>query len=107
MEIDIVLISESFEQDASGQWDEAETEITVAALLKSVNRAEFFKAGIEGLQPSFVAITPTVNYSGQKKARINGTDYAIYRTYLTGEGDEIELYLEEKAGVTYDESESE
>lgn len=67
--------------------------------ISSVNRAEWYSAGQEGRKPELVFTTPIINYSGQPEAEYHGTRYSIYRTYLRQGSDEMELYLERKAGV--------
>ena len=51
------------------------------------------------MKPALVFITPAVNYSGEQEAELQGVRYRIYRTYRKRDTDEVELYLEEKAGA--------
>lgn len=67
----------------------------------SVTRAEWFDGGREGMKPALVFITPAVNYSGEPEAELHGVRYRIYRTYRKRDTDEVELHLEEKAGVAH------
>ena len=99
----ILLISESYKKDASGNVTVTETTTSVWAHLQSGTRAEWADAGQNGLQPQLVAVTPIVNYNGEQIVQIgsgeNARRYAVYRTYLDPDNDSIELYLERKAGV--------
>lgn len=74
-----------------------ETQIFVSE--ESVSRAEFFEAGQSGFNPQIVLTTASVNYDGQPEAKYNGRVYGIYRTYYKAESDQLELYLEQKAGA--------
>ena len=99
----IYLISESYLKDSIGQRNPSETPIPVWAHVQSATRSEWANAGKIGLKPQFVAITPIVNYNGERIVQIgegeNVKRYAVYRTYIDADSDSIELYLEEKAGV--------
>lgn len=68
--------------------------------VRSVTRSEWQAAGRAGLNPAFVLTTNRANYSGQTEVLYQGKRYSIYRTYSPPESDDIELYLEEKVGVT-------
>lgn len=91
------LLSEKYEQNEIGypvpQIDKKEIFVSE----KSITRSEWRAAGKFGLNPSVVLVTPLINYTGEKKIEYNGKTYGIYRTYSNGE--EIELYLETKAGI--------
>ena len=92
----IALIAETYTQDAIGQQIPVETETPVWATIRSVTRQE---AADGGHSPELVAVTPQVNYSGQAIAVVQGVRYGIYRTYRIPDSDQVELYLERKAGV--------
>lgn len=94
----IKLIAEIYTMDSLKQKIPTETSREVFASINSVNRAEWHNAGHNGLQASFVATTPSINYNGEELVEWNGTRYTVYRTYLRADSDEIELYLEKKAG---------
>lgn len=94
----ICLIHEDHTVDAIGQRVPAYSERQVFARIRSVTRSEWNNAGVKGLQPELVAITPMINYAGEKLAEWRGRRFSVYRTYIVEERDEIELYLEEKAG---------
>lgn len=63
----------------------------------NLTRSEFFAAGSTGLKPSFMFRTPQENYNGEKIAEYMGQRFGVYRTYVSGS--QIEIYLEEKAGI--------
>lgn len=92
------LINKTYTKDAIGQRIATETTTTIFADIKSVNQAEWFDAGKIGLQPSFIAVTPSANYGGQTELIYNAKRYTIYRSYIRDKDDYIELYLEEKVG---------
>lgn len=75
--------------------------------LESVTRAEWFAGGRDGMNPALVFVTHEVNYSGEQEAELDGVRYHIYRTYRRKNTGEMELYLEEKAGVIHHEGQSE
>ena len=99
----IILIAQHYKKDAIGNLVPVETATPVWAHLQSVTRAEWADAGQNGLQPQLVAVTPIVNYSGEKIVQIGTGEsvrrYAVYRTYFGPDSDTIELYLERKAGA--------
>lgn len=92
----ITLISETYADDGIMQKIPAETTREVFASVSSVNRAEWRSAGLNGLQPSFVAVMPLINYDGEKLVEWRGVRYTVYRTYFRADSDEIELYLEKR-----------
>lgn len=94
-----VLIRETYKSDSIGAQipEEVKTEVLVSE--KSLTRAEWRDAGQKGLNPSIVLTTARINYSGEKTIEYCGMRYGVYRTYHDAATDEIELYLEEKAGT--------
>lgn len=100
------LIKETFSKDSIGQPIAAETSTEIYVHEGSVNRSEFYEAGQHGLSADLLLYTAAVNYSGEKLIRYNGEPYGIYRTYRDPDSDEIELYLERKAGYGTSESQS-
>lgn len=94
------LIQVSYKEDALGQMI-LDTEIRKEILteIESVNRREWFDAGRNGFKPEIKLKTAAVNYSGEKEIEFEGVRYSIYRTFKLTSSDEIELYLERKAGV--------
>ena len=96
----IYLVKQEYGMDEISQQVPAqETLVPVWATLRSVTRADWMDAGQIGLNPQMVA----VNYGGESAVQIgegeNAQRYSIYRTYMPPDSDEIELYLEKKAGV--------
>lgn len=94
----INLIGVTYSTDSIGQKTETETSRTVYCNLRSVTRQEWKNAGEMGFKPSLTATMFTYDYEGELIAEVNSKRYGVYRTYLTT-NDQIELYLEEKAGV--------
>lgn len=99
MDGSVVLISKTFEKDSIGQQIPTETRTEILCYEKSVTRAEFDSAGQHGLSADLVLVTQAVNYEGQSVAEYNSKRYGIYRTYRNPDSDEIELYMERKAGA--------
>lgn len=101
----VYLIGVAYSEDEIGQLVPMETERAVWASVQSVSRAEWAQAGQAGLNPEFVLTMPRVNYNGQKIVELRKdcgqpVRYGVYRTYFSSDSDDIELYLEQKAGVT-------
>ena len=82
------LIKETYEQDAIGQPVPTETETEIYVEILSVARSEWAAASRDGLN------------SGERIVTLDGVRYGVYRTYAPPDSDIIEIYLEEKAGVT-------
>ena len=78
-----------------------ETRTEIFGEERSVPRAEWYEGGREGMKPSVMFVTPSINYTGQQEAELHGRRYVIYRTYRRRDSEETELYLEEKAGVAH------
>lgn len=101
MDDEIILLDTKTEQDDIGNTIVTETiEHPVICKVRSVDRQEFFKAGQVGMNPKYRFDTDKVNYHGEELVKYKDKVYGIYRTYEAGT-DTIELYAEEKAGVTY------
>lgn len=101
----VYLIGVAYSEDEIGQLVPMETERAVWASVQSVSRAEWAQAGQAGLNPELVLTMPRVNYNGQKIVELRkdcgqSVRYGVYRTYFNSDSDDIELYLEQKAGVT-------
>ena len=97
----INLISETHSQDEIGQFVSAETKRQVFCDVRSVSRAEWFDAGRDGMQPSFVFTMFAPDYNGEKIVEFEGKRYGVYRTYVS-RNEQIELYVEEKGGLKKD-----
>lgn len=101
MDDEIRLLETKTDQDDIGNTIITETiEHPVMCKVRSVDRQEFFKAGQVGMNPKYRFDTDKVNYHGEELVKYKDKVYGIYRTYEAGT-DSIELYAEEKAGVTY------
>lgn len=100
MDTTVNLISETFSKNEYGEEIATKTSRQIFATLQSVGRSEWFKAAQNDLQSSFVVITPAVNYDAEKIVEIDGEEYAVYRTFLQNDSDLIEIYCEQKAGVS-------
>lgn len=94
----IYLISEEHYQDEFGQFHSAEIKKQVYCDVRSITRAEWFDAGRNGLQPTFIFTMFEPDYSGEKIVEFEGRRYGIYRTYRS-RNEQIELYVEEKGGL--------
>ena len=87
-------------QDSTGVWrTTAATETEVFAQINSVNRAEFFAGGQQGMKPEHQFTVFAGEYTGQQVCEYNGVRYAIYRSYLVPGTDYIELYAQRETGV--------
>lgn len=96
----VYLIQKIYKEDAIGQRiPDVENRLELFAAIESVSRREWAEAGRNGLKPEIKITTAAINYSGEKEIEYNGTRYSVYRTYHLPESDQIELYLERKAGV--------
>lgn len=95
----ITLIAQTYQQDEIGQQIAVETKRQVWAHIRSAGGSEFMEGGRLGLKPELVAVTPIVNYQGEKIVEIREKRYAVFRVYLQEESDVLELHLEEQAGV--------
>lgn len=96
----ITLIAEDIVSDDNGNQLVKTSERTVFCRRASISQTEFFKAGQKGIIPRYEFKMSRFDYNGEKLVRYNDLLYSIYRTYETDE-DDIELYVEVKAGVTY------
>lgn len=101
MDDEIILIAvKTGSDDIGNQVITEKTERSVICKVQSVDRQEFFKAGQVGMNPKYRFDTDKVNYNSEELVKYKDKVYGIYRTYEAGT-DTIELYAEEKAGVTY------
>lgn len=91
---------QKYEKDGLGQYiprNVCKREIFVTE--GSVTRSEWSAAGRNGHKPEMMLTTAKINYCGESEIEFEGQKYSIYRTYSPPDCDEIELYLEKKAGV--------
>lgn len=99
MEGTIILVRQTFKEDPIGQQvPEEETQTEVFCTIRSVTRNEWRDAGQNNIRAELVAVTPLINYSGERIAIVDGRRKAIYRTYMPPDSDEIELYMQDEGG---------
>ena len=95
------LVEPVQEQDAMGQWkDTGESKKEIYVTVQSAGRAEFFQAAQTGNRCDYVFFTSPLDYDGEKILEWNGCRYDIYRTYYDPKLDQMELYAEERTGIT-------
>lgn len=99
MDDTLTLLAMTKEQDEYGVWKETFTPREVFCQVHSISRNEFFQAGRNGLNPSFMFTVFQADYEGEVICKFRGNSYAIYRTYLTANADYIELYAERQGGA--------
>lgn len=99
----ITLVGMIYKDDGLKQKVPVDSLREVWARIESISRSEWNAAGREGLNPQLLIVTAAVNYNGEKIVQIGkgqaARRYSVYRTYRLADSDEIELYLERKAGV--------
>lgn len=95
----IILLSQEQTQDEYGVWRETLTETRVFCKVNSINRAEFFNAGRNGLNPSYRFDVFHADYNGEEMCKYGSDTYAIYRAYRVPNSDYTELYAERKGGT--------
>lgn len=91
------LINVTYTQDEIGQDVPVENKKKIFCNISSVSAAEWFEAGRNGLQAELRITMFAFDYNGEDIVEIEGNRYSVYRTYRA-KADEIELYLEKKAG---------
>lgn len=90
----VTLISDS--PAVRGVFDapSASAERTVYCSLRSVSMRESYEAMSHGLRPEWIIEIPhDFEYAGEKRCRLDGTEYRIIRTYVNSR-DGIELTVE-------------
>lgn len=93
--VNITLITQLKTKDSIGEEIITETSKTIRGELSSVTRDEWFTAQRADINAKSRVKVYDFEYNDEVVAELNGTRYAIYRTYYAG-GDKIELYLGEK-----------
>lgn len=101
MDDEAQLVCVTYAQNELGVMEETRLVRAILVTVHSVSRTEFFRAGQAGLQPSLMLTTPSVNYDGEEEVIFHGKHYAVYRTYQPPDSDDIELYMQPKAGVSH------
>lgn len=102
------LIGATYTVDSIGQRTKTESYKKVYCNIRSVSGSEWFAGGQNGINPQYQVTMFKYDYNGELEVNIGGSivnnvltggqRYAVYRTY-EGRNDNIELYLERKAGV--------
>lgn len=95
----ITLEAPTYAEDAIGQL--VQTGVVhreIFCRIQNVKRAEWAAAAHNGKRAAYCVTVWADEYQGEEVAILNGTRYSIYRTYSPN-GDDTELYLEQKAGV--------
>lgn len=102
MDSEIYLIKAAYAPNEIGVMVAAEgTPRRCLCDIRDVYRSEWAAAGQLGHQPQLVAVLPFVDYEGEQTALYHGRRYSVYRTHEINDGWDIELYLEERTGVTH------
>jgi len=99
MDDKIMLVARRFEKDELEQQKPVESGRCVWCRIESISRTEWRDAGVQGLKPELLAVTPNCNYCGEIIAMYHGVRYSVYRTYRRTDTDEIELYLSREVGT--------
>lgn len=87
-------------QDENGIWHvEAAARREIFARQDSISRSEFHAAGQDGLRPEYRFTVFACEYNDEPECEHNGQRYAIYRTYHVPGTDDMELYVQRKAGL--------
>lgn len=94
----INLISQTYEIDEIGQRVPVETSRTVFCDVRSITRAEWFDAGRNGMQPTYIFTMFAPDYENEKIVEFNGHRYGVYRTFRA-RNEVMEVYVEEKGGL--------
>lgn len=95
----VTLITETFEKDDIGQHIPTENKMEFFCRTESISKNEWFDAGRNGLKPQLKVILPDYNYDGAEKVEYDGVRYSVYRMFHNQKTNEVELYLEKKAGA--------
>lgn len=95
----LTLIAASTTRNAVGVPVQTETENQIFCRAESITRAEFFSAGRNGLDPQWKFTVFHGDYEGEATVVYEGKRYGVYRTYRVPGTDDMELYVERKAGA--------
>jgi len=103
----IILLKDTYTVDAIGQRIPTVHARQIYCNISSVTGSEWFSGGQNGIRPEYRVTVFAYDYCGEERVNIGGsidgqevvggTDYTIYRTYKR-DTDELELYLEKRAG---------
>lgn len=95
--VKIKLISKEYSTNEIGVTKVKETAKEVFASVYSVSRAEYYRAGEEGLRPQAVYAVRSMEYGGQDEIEVNSERLSVYRTYVRVDG-RTELYATKRSG---------
>lgn len=88
-------------QDDYGIWRTREqTKREIYARVSSIDRREFFSAGESGFKPEYKFTVFMAEYHGEALCEYEDKTYAIYRSYHVPGTDDLELYVQQKVGVS-------
>lgn len=103
----LILIKDFYEVDELGQRVPKRLPRQIYCKVTSVTGSEWASAGQNGIRPEYRVIIFRHDYCGEETVNIGGfidgceviggMDYTVYRTYYR-DTDEMELYLEKRAG---------
>lgn len=95
----ITLEAPKYREDGLAQLvQDGVTQRTVFCRVQDIKRSEWAAAAHNGKRAAYCVIVWADEYQGEEVAILNGVRYGIYRTYSPN-GEDMELYLEQKAGV--------
>ena len=94
----VTLIAVTYQEDSIGNFVAVETRRDVYCNIASVSGSEWLEAGRIGIASQYKITVFEYDYQGETIAELNGKRYGIYRTYI-GKNENLELYLDRKAGV--------
>lgn len=95
----IILEKPKYRHDELGQMvKDGVTNREIFCRVQNIKRSEWAAAAHNGKRAAYCVIVWADEYQGEEVAILNGVRYGIYRTYSPN-GEDMELYLEQKAGV--------
>lgn len=93
----LILIKKTVTTDAYHNEKYSESERTVFCEVESISQSEFYAAANTELNPEYRFRVFFGDYQGERVCKYNGSRYAIYRTFRSG--DDLELYVERQVGA--------
>lgn len=102
----LILLTEQTEKDKYGVPQATYAARQIFAKVNSIERAEFFAAGRNGLNPEFRFDVFAGDYAGETVCQYKDQTYAIYRAYHVPGTDYLELYVIRKGGTNGIETDS-
>lgn len=95
----ITLEAPKYKSDGISQMvKDGVTHRTIFCKIQNVKRSEWATAANNGKRAAYCVTVWANEYQGEEVAILNDARYGIYRTYSPN-GEEMELYLEQKAGI--------